>query len=222
MKIRVDAATSVTALFQAPKRPAACFVLAHGAGARMTHPFLAAVANGLSERGVATVRFQFPAMEAGSRRLDRPPLAHATIRAAVATAREVAPSVPLFAGGKSFGARMTSQAQAEAPLSGIGGLVFLGFPLHPAKKPATERSDHLAGVAVPMLFLQGTRDALAEMPLLAAVVRDLGDRATLVQVDQADHAFHVPARSGRSDAEVLKGVLDRVRMWMQEVVARSN
>ena len=222
MKIRVDAAHSVSGLFQAPESPAACLVLAHGAGAGMTHPFMAAVADGLFKRGVATLRFQFPAMEAGSRRPDRPSLAQATVRAAVAKARDLAPSVPLFAGGKSFGGRMASQAQAEAPLPGVRGLVFLGFPLHPAKKPSTERAEHLARVEVPMLFLQGTRDALAEMPLLATVVRDLGDRGTLVQVDQADHSFHVPARSGQSDAEVLEGLLDRARIWMQEVLARSN
>jgi uncharacterized protein len=161
-------------------------------------------------------------MEAGSRRPDRPSLAQATVRAAVARARELAPSVPLFAGGKSFGGRMTSQAQAEAPLPGVGGMVFFGFPLHPAKKSATERGDHLARVDVPMLFLQGTRDALAEISLLDTVVRHLGDRATLVRVDQADHSFHVPARSGQSDAEVLEGVLDRARIWMQKVRARSN
>jgi predicted alpha/beta-hydrolase family hydrolase len=220
MKIRVDAAHSVTALFQSLESPAACLVLAHGAGAGMTHPFMAAVADGLFERGVATLRFQFPAMEAGSRRPDRPSLAQATVRAAVAKAGELAPSVPLFAGGKSFGGRMTSQA--EAPLPGACGLVFFGFPLHPAKKPAIERGDHLARVGVPMLFLQGTRDALAEISLLATVVRDLGDRATLVQVDQADHSFHAPARSGQSDAEVLVGMLDRARIWMQEVFAHSN
>jgi uncharacterized protein len=222
MKIRVDAAHSVSGLFQAPKSPAACLVLAHGAGAGMTHPFMAAVADGLFKRGVATLRFQFPAMEAGLRRPDRPSLAQATVRAAVAEARELAPSVPLFAGGKSFGGRMTSQAQAEAPLPGVIGLVFFGFPLHPPKKPAIGRSDHLAQVDTPMLFLQGTRDALAEMPLLATVVRRLGDRATLVEVDGADHSFHVPARSGQSDAEVLEGMLDRARIWMGEVIARSN
>jgi predicted alpha/beta-hydrolase family hydrolase len=188
----------------------------------MEHPFMAAVADGLCQRQIACLRFQFPYMEAGTRRPDRPPLAQATVRAAVASARECLPVVPLFAGGKSFGGRMASQAQAEAPLPGVQGLVFFGFPLHPAGKPATARAAHLARVSVPMLFLQGTRDALAEMSQLAPVIAELGERATLMQAEQADHSFHAPARSGRSDADVLRELLDCTATWMQDVSARGR
>jgi uncharacterized protein len=184
----------------------------------MEHPFMAAVADGLFARGVATLRYQFPYMEAGGKRPDRPPLAHATVRAAVGKARDLLPALPLFAGGKSFGGRMASQAQAERPLPGVRGLAFLAFPLHPAKKPSTERADHLARVEVPMLFLQGTRDALAEMPLLAATVQLLGGRATLATLDGADHAFHVPAKSGRSDGQVLDEGLDAMVTWVNGVL----
>jgi predicted alpha/beta-hydrolase family hydrolase len=155
MKIRVDDAHSVSALLAAPPQPSACLVLAHGAGAGMTHAFMAAVAEGLLARGIATLRFQFPSMEAGSKRPDRPPLAQATVRAAVHAARARLPEVRLFAGGKSFGGRMTSQAQAEAPLPDVAGLVFLGFPLHPAGKPSADRAEHLARIGVPMLFSPG-------------------------------------------------------------------
>ncbi|MGK7864147.1 alpha/beta hydrolase family protein [Falsiroseomonas sp. E2-1-a4] len=222
MKIQVDDAHSVSALFAAPPQPAAFLVLAHGAGAGMTHPFMAAVAEGLSERRIATLRFQFPSTEAGSKRPDRPPLAQAAVRAAVNAARGRLPDVPLFAGGKSFGGRMTSQAQAEAPLPGVVGLVFLGFPLHPAGKPASDRADHLAQISVPMLFLQGTRDALAEMALLEPAIAELGKLATLVVSDQADHSFHVPVRSGRTDAEILAELLDRAAEWMQAVAVPSG
>jgi len=222
LKIQVDDAHSVSALFAAPPQPAACLVLAHGAGAGMTHPFMAAVAEGLSERRIATLRFQFPSTEAGSKRPDRPPLAQAAVRAAVNAARGRLPDVPLFAGGKSFGGRMTSQAQAEAPLPGVVGLVFLGFPLHPAGKPASDRADHLAQISVPMLFLQGTRDALAEMALLEPAIAELGKLATLVVSDQADHSFHVPVRSGRTDAEILAELLDRAAEWMQAVAVPSG
>ncbi|MGG5889805.1 alpha/beta hydrolase family protein [Falsiroseomonas sp. HC035] len=205
----------------APPRPEACLVLAHGAGAGMTHPFMAAVAEGLNARGIATLRFHFPSMEAGSKRPDRPPLAQATVRAAVDAARERLPKVPLFAGGKSFGGRMTSQAQAEAPLPDVAGLVFLAFPLHPAGKPSDERADHLTRISVPMLFLQGTRDALADMAHLRPVVAKLGERATLVVSEQADHAFHVRLRSGRTDAEILHEMLDRAAAWMRGVAAQA-
>jgi uncharacterized protein len=220
MRIHVDDAHSVSGLLQVPPDPVACLVLAHGAGAGMTHPFMTAVAEGLAERSVATLRFQFPSMEAGSKRPDRPPLAQAAVRAAVASVRQALHGVPLFAGGKSFGGRMTSQAQAEAPLPGVSGLVFLGFPLHPTGKPSVDRAEHLTRVGVPMLFLQGTRDELAEMPLLAPVVEALGQQATLVRVDRADHSFHVPAKSGRSDADVLRGLLDRSAAWMRAVIGR--
>ncbi len=220
MKIRVDETHSVSGLLQAPPDPVACLVLAHGAGAGMTHPFMAAVGDGLVQRQVACLRFQFPYMEAGSRRPDRPPLAQAAVRAAVASAGALLPSVPLVAGGKSFGGRMTSQAQAEAPLPGVRGLVFFGFPLHPAGKPSRQRAAHLAAVELPMLFLPGTRDALAETSELLPVLAPLGSRATLVEVGGADHSFHVPARSGRSDADVLQELLDRIAAWVRIVVSK--
>jgi predicted alpha/beta-hydrolase family hydrolase len=222
MKIQVDDVHSVSALLGRPPEPMACLVLAHGAGAGMEHAFMVAVAEGLLAQRIATLRFQFPYMEAGSKRPDRPPLAHATVRAAAAAARQALPSVPLFAGGKSFGGRMTSQAQAEAPLPGVLGLVFLGFPLHPAGKPSTDRAAHLARTNVPMLFLQGTRDALAEMALLTPVIAGLGKRATLGTVEQADHAFHVPAKSGRTDQQVLHDLVDRAAAWMQRHVSRRR
>lgn len=182
----------------------------------MTHPFLAAVANGLDRRGVATLRFQFPYMEARSKRPDRPSLAQATVRAAVSAAERT--GLPLFAGGKSFGARMTSQAQAEAPLPNVHGLMFLGFPLHPAKKPSDERALHLAAVQIPMLFLQGTRDALADTQLLVPMVEALGPRATLHLIEHADHSFHVPARSGETEDQVLGEMLDAAVFWMRGVL----
>ncbi len=187
LRIEVDGTHAVSALLQRPARARACYVLAHGAGAGMEHPFLATVANGLGGRGIATLRYQFPYMEAGSKRPDRPALAQATVRAAVEFAAHCAEGLPLVAGGKSFGGRMTSQAQAVAPLAGVHGLAFLGFPLHPANQPADERGAHLRGIEVPMLFLQGTRDALAEIGLLTRLVEGLGPRATLRIVADADH-----------------------------------
>jgi len=189
-------------------------VLAHGAGAGMTHKSMAATADGLAERGVAVLRFNFPYMERGSKRPDNPPVAHAAIRAAVAEAARLAPELPLFAGGRSFGGRMTSQAQAEDPLAGVAGLVFFAFPLHPAGKPGVERAEHLAKVKLPMLFLQGSRDDLAELDLLKPVVRKLGARAKLALFEDADHSFHVPAKTGRKDPEVLAEILDTARDWM--------
>jgi predicted alpha/beta-hydrolase family hydrolase len=215
--IQVDATHTVSGLMRMPDRAFACLVLAHGAGAGMTHRFLAAAADGLAERRVATLRFQFPYMEHGSKRPDRPALAHATIRAAVETAHRLAPALPLFAGGKSFGGRMTSQAQAEAPLPDVRGLVFLGFPLHAANQPSDERARHLADVRVPMLFLQGTRDALADTRLLVPMVEALGAGARLRLIEDADHSFHVPARSGKTDAQVLADVLDDAAGWMRDV-----
>ena len=220
--VRVQVAGhTVSALLQRPTAPRALLVLAHGAGAGMAHPFLVAVADGLAQRGIATLRYQFPYMERGSRRPDPPALAQAAVRAAVAGAGARLPDVPLFAGGKSFGGRMTSQAQAGEPLPGMRGLVFIGFPLHPAGKPSTERAAHLADVTVPMLFLQGTRDALADLDLLRPVVIGLGTRATLVAFEQADHAFHVPAKSGRTDAAVLQEMCDAIAAWIDGVCATS-
>jgi len=201
-------------LWLAPDNPQAALVLAHGAGAGMTHRSMAALAEGLAERGVASLRYNFAYMERGSKRPDAPPLAHAAVRAAVTHAAQLAPALPLFAGGKSFGGRMTSQAQALAPLPGVRGLVFFAFPLHPAGKPGVQRAPHLSDVRIPMLFLQGTNDALARLELLRSVVEGLGARAALALAEGADHSFHVPARSGRNDVEVLGEVLDAASAWM--------
>ncbi|RYY79491.1 MAG: alpha/beta hydrolase [Comamonadaceae bacterium] len=201
-------------LLTAPPDPQACYVFAHGAGAGMDHSFMDAIATGLAQRGIATLRFQFPFMEQGSKRPDPPKVAQAAVRAAVEEAARRLPGVPLFAGGKSFGGRMTSQAQAEAPLEGVRGIVFVGFPLHGANKPSTDRAKHLADVKVPMLFLQGTRDALADLELMQQAARGLGKRATLHVVDGADHAFHVLVRSGRNDAQVREELLDTMAAWI--------
>ena len=214
--IDVGDAHRVSGLWLAPEAPRAVYVFAHGAGAGMRHAFMEATAQGLAERGIASLRYQFPYMERGSRRPDAPPLAQATVRAAVAVAALRAPSLPLFAGGKSFGGRMTSQAQAAAPMPGVRGLVFLGFPLHPAGEPSDARAAHLSDVQVPMLFAQGTRDELADLSLLQPLVTRLGGHATLHAVADADHSFHVPARSGRKDPEVLAEVLDAFAAWIDQ------
>ena len=216
----VDPGQRVSGLLQAPADARACHVLAHGAGAGMAHAFMAAIAQGLAVRGIASLRYQFPYMERGSRRPDTPKLAQATVRAAVAEAARLLPGMPLFAGGKSFGGRMTSRAQASAPLSGVRGLIFLGFPLHPAGKPADERGAHLFDVQVPMLFLQGARDELANLQLLQALVERLGSRATLQSFADADHSFHVPARSGRKDAQIMDELLDALAGWIDAQLAR--
>jgi predicted alpha/beta-hydrolase family hydrolase len=192
-----------------------CFVFAHGAGAGMTHPFMARFTSVLFEHAVASLRFQFPYMEQGSKRPDPPALAQATVRAAVAKAAELAGNLPLIAGGKSFGGRMTSQAQAAQPLAGVRGLAFLGFPLHPAGKPSGERSKHLADVKVPMLFLQGTRDPLADLDVLKPVVAGLGKWATLRLFDDADHSFHVPARTGRKDEDIMREMVEAMAAWAE-------
>jgi len=212
-KIRIEGKGTVSAKLDGPPAPSLCFVFAHGAGAGMDHPFMAAVAKGLAARGVATLRYQFPYMEQGSKRPDAPAVAHAAVRAAVACAREALPRAALIAGGKSFGARMTSQAQAIEPLDGVRGLAFIGYPLHPSGKPSIERAAHLADIRIPMLFLQGTKDKLAELPLLEPVVTKLGRRARLRLFADADHSFHVPVRSGRTDAETLDEVLDAFVSW---------
>jgi predicted alpha/beta-hydrolase family hydrolase len=221
VSIAVNDETRVSALLQSPARPRACYVLAHGAGAGMNHSFMAAVADGLANRGVATLRYQFPYMEQGRKRPDSPPLAHATVRAAAAEAGRVLANVPLFAGGKSFGGRMTSQAQAAAALAHVRGLAFLGFPLHPAGRPSQDRAKHLFDVKVPMLFLQGTRDTLAELDQLKPVCKALGRRATLELFEAADHSFHVPARSGRKDAEVFGEMLDLLTGWIDKTIASA-
>ena len=212
-RIRVAPGIDVSALLVAPPRPRALFVLAHGAGAGMRHAFLEAVAQRLAARGTATLRYQFPYTEQGGRRPDPEPLLLATVRAAVAAGREAAGGVPLLAGGKSMGGRMTSRAAAEAPLEGVRGLAFLGFPLHPAARPGTSRAEHLARTTVPLLFLQGTRDALADLALLAPVVAQLGPRATLRTFADADHMFHVRKQSGGTDAQVLDALADALAAW---------
>lgn len=216
--ISIAADERVSALLEAPADARACYVFAHGAGAGMTHPFMAAVADGLADRGIATLRYQFPSMERGSKRPDSPKAAHAAVRAAVDEAARLMPGVALVAGGRSFGGRMTSQAQAEAPLPGVRGLAFVGFPLHPPGRPSAERALHLDAVQVPMLFLQGTRDELADLELLRPMVDGLGARATLLLLDGADHSFHVPARSGRTDAQVRAQLLDALAAWIEPLV----
>ena len=218
--IRVDDAHNVSGLLLEPAQARACYVLAHGAGAGMAHPFMERVAAELGERGIATLRYQFPYMEQGGKRPDPPKLAQATVRAAVAAAGRLRPALALVAGGKSFGGRMTSQAQGASPLPGVHGLVFLGFPLHPAGRPSDQRAEHLSDVQVPMLFLQGTRDALAELALLAPVTERLGERASLRLLQDADHSFHVPARSGRKDADVRREMLDALAAWALSVISR--
>ena len=205
---------SVSALLTRPEDARALYLFAHGAGAGMTHKAMESNARGFAERGIATLRYQFPYMEKGSKRVDPPRIAHAAVRAAAAEAARLAPDLPMFAGGRSFGGRMTSQAQAESPLPGVRGLAFLGFPLHPAGKPGVERAEHLARVHVPMLFVSGERDALAEMELLRPVVERLADRATLYVVAAADHSLKVPGKSGRTPAEAEAEALGAMAAWM--------
>ena len=207
----------VSALWLRPEGAWASYVLAHGAGAGMRHHFMERIAGALGARGVATLRYQFPYVEAGSRRPDPPGVLEASVRAAVSRARELAPDLPLVAGGKSMGGRMTSSAMARRPLEGVRGLVFLGFPLHPAKQPGTGRAEHLARVGAPMLFLQGTRDDLADLDLITGVCAGLGARATLHVVEGADHAFSVLKRSGRTDPQVLDELADTATDWIRRV-----
>jgi uncharacterized protein len=206
----------VSGLFLRPANAKALYLFAHGAGAGMTHRAMESNAKGLAERGIATLRYQFLYMEKGSKRPDPPRLAHAVVRAAAAEAVRLAPDLPLFAGGRSFGGRMTSQTQAEEPLPGVRGLAFLGFPLHPAGNPGIERAEHLARVKVPMLFVSGDRDALAELDLLKPVVASLGERATLHLVDHADHSFRVAAKSGRTPADAEGEALDALANWITD------
>ena len=213
VSIVLDNGSKVSGLLEAPQRARACYVFAHGAGAGMNHTFMAAVANGLAERHIATLRYQFPYMERGSKRPDQPKLAHATVRAAVTEAARRLPTLPLIAGGKSFGGRMTSQAQALAPLPGVCGLAFFGFPLHPAKQPSRERGKHLLDVQLPMLFLQGARDTLAMLDQIEPMCEALGARATLHLFADADHSLHVPVRSGRTDAQIMNEALDTFAAW---------
>jgi predicted alpha/beta-hydrolase family hydrolase len=209
----------VSALLLRPSDSWLLYVLAHGAGAGMRHRFLESISLALAQRGIGTLRYQFPYMEAGRRRPDPPPVAQATVRAAAEKAAEVAPGLPLVAGGKSFGGRMTSAAAAASPLAGVKGLVFLGFPLHPPGQPGTSRADHLDRVDVPMLFLQGTRDEFARVDLITDVSEELEPNATLHLVDEGDHSFGVPKRSGRSPVEVLTELTDTIEQWSRALVA---
>jgi uncharacterized protein len=216
LAIPLASSATISGLLDAPANAQACYVFAHGAGAGMKHTFMAAIASGLAERRVATLRFQFPYMEQGSKRPDSPKVAHTAVRAAVQEAAKQLPGVPLFAGGKSFGGRMTSQAQAAEPLPNVRGIVFVGFPLHPAGKLSAERASHLADVQLPMLFLQGTRDTLADLDLIRDTVAKLGNRATLHIAAGADHSFHVLASSGRNDEQVREELLDTMAGWMKK------
>lgn len=219
LKFAIDADHTVSAIHLVPRGAIACYVLAHGAGAGMSHPFMEAVSEGLAAHKIATLRYQFPYMEAGSHRPDRPALAQATVAAAVRKAATLAPRLPLIAGGKSFGGRMTSQAQAHEPLPKVRGLAFLGFPLHLPNKPAKERAAHLAEVQLPLLFIQGDRDALADMRLLRSVTRRLGARATVRTIAGADHSFSVLVRSGRTNADALEELVDTFARWTTGLLA---
>jgi uncharacterized protein len=225
-------AGEVSALYLNPPKATCLYVFAHGAGAPMTHPFMTAAANELAAMGIATFRYNFPYMEKRRGAPDRPPMLTATVRAAVKIAAKCAPKLPIFAGGKSMGGRMTSQAVAEAneksglpnadALEKLRGLIFFGFPLHPPKQPATKRAEHLKNVKVPMLFLQGTRDDLADLKLLAPICKDLGNLATLHIIDGADHSFHVLKSSGTSDTAVLSGLGETVKSWTTQILSQKN
>jgi predicted alpha/beta-hydrolase family hydrolase len=204
----------VSGLLLRPRRATALYLFAHGAGAGMTHKSIAAIAEGLAAQQIATLRYQFPFMEKGARRPDPPTLAHETVRSAAAHARLIAPDLPLYAGGRSFGGRMTSQAQAQAPMPEVQGLAFLAFPLHPAGKPSVSRAEHLADIRIPMLFVSGSRDALADLKLLSSVTAGLGDEATLHVVSDADHSFNVLVKSGRTNRDAEAEAVDTLASWM--------
>jgi predicted alpha/beta-hydrolase family hydrolase len=208
----------VSGLLQKGEGVRAGYVLAHGAGAGMRHPFLEDMARRFAANQVTTLRYQFPYMEQGARRPDGPKVAQATVRAAAMEAARLVPELALFAGGKSFGGRMTSQAQAESPLPGVRGLIFLGFPLHPPGRPSKERGEHLFTVEIPMLFLQGDRDEFADLHLLQSLIGGLGARATLKLFEDADHSFHVPARTGRKDTDVRAQIVQVVKDWVGTVL----
>ena len=217
LRFVVEGGGEVSALLFRPAKARLLLVLAHGAGAGMSHPFMDNLAGELAGVGVATFRYQFPYMEGRRRAPDAPAVLTATVAAAVRAAAEAAPGLPLLAGGKSMGGRMTSQAAAQRPLDGVQGLVFFGFPLHPPNQPGTKRADHLAKVAMPMLFLQGTRDTLADLQLLRPVCAKLGPRTTLHVIETADHSFHVVKRSGRSDPEVLRELAEKTASWAEQI-----
>jgi uncharacterized protein len=221
MTLTVDDRHRVSALMMCPSSATAGFVFAHGAGAGMSHSFMNAIATELNDVGIATLRYQFPYMEKGSRRPDPPALCHATVAAAVSEAARAWEGLPLIAGGRSFGGRMTSQAQAKSPLPGVLGLAFLGFPLHPAKQPADERAQHLFDVQLPLLFLQGTRDELAELSLLQRLVEQLGTKATLQLTEGANHSFQVPARTGRPSTQIITELVHSLRDWSVRLSAHK-
>lgn len=214
LKLDIERVGTVSAILTQPDNARACYVLAHGAGADMRHSFMNEVAAGLASRGIATFRFNFLYMEKKHGRPDQPAVAHTAIRAAVGEAARMCPGLKLVAGGKSFGGRMTSQAQSKAPLPGVKGLAFLGFPLHADSKPSAERAEHLAGIAIPMLFLQGTRDKLADLGILKPVIAKLGSKARLHEVEGGDHSFAVLKKSGRTNDEALAEVLDALAAWI--------
>jgi predicted alpha/beta-hydrolase family hydrolase len=218
LTLQVSDAVLVSSLLTMPRKCRMCLVLAHGAGAGMEHASMTAIAEGLYLRDVATLRYQFPYMEQGGKRPDPPALCHATVRAAVRRAGDLMRDTPLLAGGRSFGGRMTSQAQALSALPGVRGLAFFGFPLHLAKKPSDARAAHLDQVEIPMLFLQGTRDDLADLTLLRPVVAHLQPLATLEMLEHADHSFHVLVRSGRTDAEVREQMLEAFIVWAAKLL----
>jgi uncharacterized protein len=213
LRFAVEGAGEVSALLVRPAKPRWLLVLAHGAGAGMKHPFLEALAHELTAAAIATFRYQFPYLEQHRRAPDRPPVLTATVTGAVHAAQEAAPGLALLAGGKSMGGRMTSTAASQHPLDQVRGLVFFGFPLHPPGQPSIKRADHLAKVTVPMLFLQGTRDAFAGLDLLRPVCEKLGPLATLHVIESADHSFHLLKSSGKTDAEVLRELAQTTATW---------
>lgn len=217
VRIAVENAGEVSAILQRPEEARYMLVLAHGAGAGMTHPFMTALAEALARVAIATLRYQFPYMQQRRRVPDSPAALTATVAAAVQAAAKAAPGLPLLAGGKSMGGRMTSTAAAQGQIDEVRGIVFFSFPLHPPKRPGTKRADHLKKVSVPMLFLQGTRDDLADLELLRPICTELGARATLHVIDGADHSFHVLKKSGKNDAEVLRGLAETTVTWAEKI-----
>jgi predicted alpha/beta-hydrolase family hydrolase len=220
-RFAVPGAGEVSAILVRPAKTRWLLVLAHGAGAGMTHPFLEKLAGELAEAGVASFRYQFPYMEERRRVPDSPAVAAATVAAAVRAAAGAAPGLLLLAGGKSFGGRMSSQAASQQLLDGVRGLVFFGFPLHPPNKPGTKRAEHLAKVQVPMLFLQGTRDTLGDLKLLQPICKDLGRLATLHVIETADHSFHLLKSSGKSDADVLREMAQKTASWAENLEPKA-
>src|SRR6266852_475211 len=222
LRFGVENGGEVSALLSRPAKARRLLVLAHGAGAGMGHPFMEKLAGELASVGVATLRYQFPYMEERRRVPDAPAVLTATVVAAVRAAAEAVPELPLLAGGKSMGGRMTSQAAAQGPLEGVRGLVFFGFPLHPPNLPGTKRADHLAKVTAPMLFLQGTRDTLADLKLLRPICTKLGPRATLHVIETADHSFHVLKKSGRADPEVVRELAEKAASWAEGIEGTTS